>query len=153
MIYECVLERTVDLEQSPREMKVVIADSEFNVRRALAILLQKQRGAAIEGYAARGGDLLALVARTQPDILLLDNDLPGMMTSRLIYEVRRLSPSLKIILLSIRPYVGGDVEALNVDYYVSKVDGPDRFVMVYDQCVQQMGCRKLGGKTEKLVNG
>jgi DNA-binding NarL/FixJ family response regulator len=146
MICECVLERTVDLEQSPRDMRVVIADSEFNVRRALTILLQKQRGAAIAGYAASADDLLSLVARTQPDIILLDNNLPGMMTSRLIYEVRRLSPALKIILLSIRPYEGGDVEVLDVDHFVSKVDGPERFVMAYDQCVQQTRCKNLEGK-------
>ena len=152
MICECVFQGCSDLEQSPRDMKVVIADTEFNVRRALAILLQKQRGAAIVGYATRASDLLSVVACTQPDIVLLDNDLPGMMTSRLIYEVRRLSPSLKIILLSIRPYVSGDVETLDVDFFISKVDGSGRFVVVYDQCVQQIQRAKTGGITEELLN-
>lgn len=138
MICECVLQSGIELEQSPRDMKVIIADTQFNVRRALAILLEKQRGAAVVGYAARASDLLSVISRTQPDIVLLDNDLPGMMISRLIYEARRLSPSLKIILLSIRSSISGDIEALDVDHFVSKIDGPDRFVAVYDQCTRQL---------------
>ena len=60
------------------DKKVLIADDEPLARERLSRLLESLPGYAVCGEAVDGNDTLAMAARLQPDILLLDIHMPGM---------------------------------------------------------------------------
>jgi DNA-binding NarL/FixJ family response regulator len=59
------------------EVRVVIADGQALVRAGFRALLEGRDGISIVGEAADGDAVLALAARVEPDVLLVDFDLPG----------------------------------------------------------------------------
>jgi DNA-binding NarL/FixJ family response regulator len=59
------------------EVRVVIADGQALVRAGFRALLEGRNGISIVGEAADGDAALALAARVEPDVLLVDFDLPG----------------------------------------------------------------------------
>ena len=59
------------------EVRVLIADGQALARAGFRALLGGRDGISIVGEAADGDAALALAARVQPDVLLLDYDVPG----------------------------------------------------------------------------
>jgi two-component system KDP operon response regulator KdpE len=72
--------------------------------------------------AATGEEALALVHREQYDAVLLDMNMPGMGGMAACREIRRLSPGLPILMVTIRDSQDDKVEALEsgADDYVTK---------------------------------
>jgi DNA-binding NarL/FixJ family response regulator len=60
----------------PGEIRVAVADDHPVVRDGLVAMLETQPDLAVVGAAATGEEALALVARTDPDVLLLDLEMP-----------------------------------------------------------------------------
>jgi two-component system, NarL family, nitrate/nitrite response regulator NarL len=58
-------------------IRVVIVDDHVVVRTGLRMLIESQPGIIVVGEAGNGAEALAVVARTQPDIIVLDLDLGG----------------------------------------------------------------------------
>lgn len=58
--------------------RVVVADDQDMVRAGFAALLSAQSDLVVVGQASRGDDALAVVARSRPDVLLLDVRMPGL---------------------------------------------------------------------------
>jgi len=59
-------------------MRVFLADDQAKVCSALRLLLEQELGLRVVGEATEAKDLLAQVQRTQPDLVLLDWELPGL---------------------------------------------------------------------------
>jgi DNA-binding NarL/FixJ family response regulator len=59
------------------EVRIVIADGQALVRAGFRALLEGRDGISIVGEAADGDAALALAARVEPDVLVVDFDLPG----------------------------------------------------------------------------
>jgi DNA-binding NarL/FixJ family response regulator len=64
-------------EASSRVVSVAIADAQELVRAGLRVLLERHEQIAVVGEAANGEEAVALVRRTQPNVVLLDMELPG----------------------------------------------------------------------------
>lgn len=60
------------------QIKVVLVDDQALVRGALAALLDLEPDLSVVGEAASGDEVLDLVGRTSPDVVLMDVDMPGM---------------------------------------------------------------------------
>jgi len=109
-------------------MRVLLADDQSKVRSALRLLLEQQPGLSVVSEAAEAEDLLAQVEATQPDLVLLDWELPGLRTDDRLSTLRRLCPRLKVIALS------GQLEArraaltAGADGFVSKGDPPEQLL-------------------------
>jgi len=58
-------------------IRVVIVDDHVVVRTGLRLLIESQPGITVVGEASNGAEALAVVARTQPDVIVLDLDLGG----------------------------------------------------------------------------
>jgi len=58
-------------------IRVVIVDDHVVVRTGLRMLIESQPGIIVVGEAGNGAEALAVVARTQPNIIVLDLDLGG----------------------------------------------------------------------------
>jgi DNA-binding NarL/FixJ family response regulator len=61
-----------------RSIRIAIADDHPVVREGLLAMLETQPDFTIVGEAGTGPEALALVSRTDPDVLLLDLELPGL---------------------------------------------------------------------------
>lgn len=118
-------------------MKILIADNQSKVRYALKILLQKQEGWDIAGSSADTMDLLSKIDQMHPDVVLMDWDLPGMQQNALIHAIRQSPGSPAIIIMCTNPEIRSRALALGVDFFISKVDPPDRLTDALSELQQR----------------
>jgi len=83
----------------PIPAKILIADDQELVRRTLRSLLASQRHWTIY-EAADGQSAVDESERLKPDVAVLDIVMPRMSGIEAAYEMRRLAPDTKIILMS-----------------------------------------------------
>lgn len=112
-------------------IEVMIADDHTIFREGLKQLLAASDCVAVRGEARDGAELLALLARQQCDVLLLDMTMPGRSSVALIREVRACYPELRILVLSMHEEQQFIVEALKAgaDGYVTKNSAPDQLLL------------------------
>lgn len=119
--------------------RVVLADRDADVRRALALLLTTTLEVEIVGETP---DLIGVSADgyEHTDLLLLDWASVSAGKAAGIMELRRLNTRLKIIILSTRPEDQAAALAAGADAFLSKVDSPDQVLAVVQ--------RVLGARVE-----
>ncbi|HTJ12468.1 MAG TPA: response regulator transcription factor [Dinghuibacter sp.] len=81
-------------------IRLVIADDHEIFRDGLALMLSRQKNMTLAGQAADGGELLAMVRETQPDVVLADIKMPHMDGIEATKILLQEFPDLKIIALS-----------------------------------------------------
>jgi CheY-like chemotaxis protein len=106
-------------------LRVLVADDEANVRSALRLLLEQEPIACQVSEAASAECLLRCALVAQPDVVLLDWDLPGLHAPSLLPALRDACPWLAVIALSGRPEERREALAAGADAFVSKVDAPE----------------------------
>ncbi|MDD5090573.1 MAG: transporter substrate-binding domain-containing protein [Candidatus Wallbacteria bacterium] len=81
-----------------RNLNIAIVDDDLRVLQSLSLMLLS------DGHKARtylsAEDSLQEIRENRPDLLLTDDDLPGMSGTELASEVRKIHPGLKMILMS-----------------------------------------------------
>lgn len=80
-------------------MRVLIADASAAVRQLLTRLLRNE-GYEVAAEAAEGTNLLALLEQKLPEIVILDQKLPGCNPVALVDELHRKVPNLSIVMLT-----------------------------------------------------
>jgi len=109
-------------------MRVLLADAHAGVRRALRLLLQEEANLDLVGEAGETRTLLLQARLLQPDLVLLDWELPGQPTVELLPVLHILSSQPKVIALSGRFEAQRAALAAGVDAFVSKGDPPERLL-------------------------
>ena len=99
---------------------VLIVDDERSIRLSLRTILANTGFTIIE--AGRGEEALALVRSTQLDAVLLDINMPGMGGVEVCRVMRKASPRLPIVMLSVQGNEDRKVDAFNAgaDDYITK---------------------------------
>jgi DNA-binding NarL/FixJ family response regulator len=110
------------------QTRVLLADTQPQVRSALRILMDLEAGFVIVGEAVEAREMLAQIRATRPDLVLLDWGLPGLSAVGSISAVRSLFPDIKIIALSSHLEAGWEALAAGADVFISKVDPPDHLL-------------------------
>src|SRR5438105_1144221 len=93
-------------------IRVALADDHAMVREALSRILQDSSGILVVGQAADGAETLALVAKTQPDVLVLDYSMPGQDATTAVKSLLGLHPPLKIVILTVHQNIHYAVKIL-----------------------------------------
>jgi DNA-binding NarL/FixJ family response regulator len=105
-------------------MRLLLADDQIKVRSALRLLLEQEPDLQVVGEAADATGLLLGVTEKEPDVVLLDWELPGLPAAQLVRLLLYERPSLKIIAMSSRP----EVKRLSLDAgahaFLSKSESP-----------------------------
>jgi len=112
------------------ELRVVLADDHPVVRAAVRNELQAS-GIRVIGEAANGEDTLRLAERLQPDVLVLDIEMPGLnglAVARRLRENRSTVPILVLSAYSHDVYVFGLLEA-GATGYILKDEALETIVM------------------------
>ena len=81
-------------------VRILIVDDQRIVREGIKILLEKSAEIEIIGDASDGNDGLKKVELLQPDIVLLDIDMPGVSGLAVAKRIRTEHPQVKTIMLS-----------------------------------------------------
>jgi DNA-binding NarL/FixJ family response regulator len=81
-------------------INVLLADDHPLIREGIGNTLRKEKDLRLVGEAGTGGTCLELCRTRQPDVLLLDLDMPGPPPLELIALLRQGCPHLKVVVLS-----------------------------------------------------
>jgi NarL family two-component system response regulator LiaR len=81
-------------------IRVCLADDHAVVREGLRAFLSSQPDISVVGLTSSGEELVDLVARSLPDVVVVDLLMPGMGGVAAIQRVRDVSPASQVIVLS-----------------------------------------------------
>jgi DNA-binding NarL/FixJ family response regulator len=109
---------------------VLIADAELEVREALRLICEESLGFRVVAEACNSQTLLTQVQSLQPDMLLLDWDLPGMHPDT-ITAVK--ASHRHIIITGKRPELRSPALEAGADGFVYKGDPPDELLNLLRQ--------------------
>ncbi len=106
-------------------LKVLLADDQPKVRSALRLLLEQESQWQIVGEAGDAASLLDATAKTRPDIILLDWELPDFQGENDVTNLKACCKHVKIVALSSQLDARKTAFEANVDAFVSKGDPPE----------------------------
>lgn len=109
------------------EIKVLVADDDARVRASLPPLIDAWGGYRVVGALASCDGLVPAVIREQPDVVLIDLDMPGRSPFHAIEDLRYRGSRCRVLVLSAlgdEPTVRGCLAA-GAHGYVLKEDGPE----------------------------
>lgn len=79
---------------------ILMVDDHALVRQGLRKLLETQEDLRVVGEAGEAGEAVTLAAETEPDIVLLDVEIPGGEVTETVRRIGERSPRSRIIILS-----------------------------------------------------
>lgn len=111
-----------DAEAIAGALRVVLADDSDDLRMLLRVQLRMTGRVEVVGEATSGPEAVEVVARTTPDVVLLDLAMPEGNGLDAIPEIRRASPGTRIVMVSgfSRDHFGVRALESGADAYVEK---------------------------------
>jgi two-component system, NarL family, nitrate/nitrite response regulator NarL len=91
----------VTLAAADATLTLLVVDDHTLFRRGLIALLGQYPGLHVVGEAGDAAEALRLVPTLQPDVILLDNHLPGVMGVDAIRGLREVSPRSRVLMLTV----------------------------------------------------
>jgi DNA-binding NarL/FixJ family response regulator len=111
-------------------IKVLIADDHHVVRRALVFFLKTQKDIQVIGEAKNGQEAVEMTKTLQPDLVLMDLDMPIMDGIEATRQIKSVMPNMKIMILtsfSDQDHVIPAIEAGAAGYQLKDIE-PDELV-------------------------
>lgn len=125
------------MEQTARTRLLVVDDHSL-FRRGLVALLAGTGRLEVAGEAADAGEALRLAAALQPDVILLDNHLPGASGIQAIADLRAAAPAARVLMLTVSEDTEDLQSALRAGasgYLLKTIEGED-LVRAISACVE-----------------
>ena len=98
-------------------IRLILVDDHALIRRGMRDVLSGQAGMEVTGEAANASELLALVATTPCDVLLLDINLPGASGLDILAELRAAGSATRALVVSMYPEDQYAIRALRAGAY------------------------------------
>lgn len=122
-------------------IKVLVADDHPIFRHGLCALIQSENELSLIGSAENGQIALEMIAETQPDIVILDLDMPvldGVATARIL---QKIYPTIKVVFLTMHKdrELFNMLKPLNIKGYVLK----DSAVVEIIDCIKRVKADKI----------
>ena len=114
-----------------KQIRVLIVDDHSGVRRGIRNLLQTAKDMIIVGEGGNGAEAIELATTRNPDILLLDIELPDLRGDAVMRHIHKVQPDMKVLAVSSysdRDYILGMLEN-GASGYITKDEAP---VMLLD---------------------
>jgi len=101
-------------------MRILLADDQETVRRALRLFLEQIAVCIVVGEVRNAGELRAALEHERPDVVLLDWELPGLEAEALLPPANGEGASVRVIAMSSRPEAQAAARSAGVDACISK---------------------------------
>ncbi len=104
--------------------KIILADDHVLVRRGIKKVLEEDPNMKVIGEAGDGLQLLELLEKVEPDLVVCDIAMPKLRGLEACYRVKQLYPHIKVLILSMhksKEYLN-QAKSVGVDGYVLKED-------------------------------
>lgn len=114
----------------PASVRIMLVDDHHLLRDALAERLNRHHGFEVVGQAADGDEAVKIARTAEPDVVLLDIDMPGAFGFDAARRIRDESPAVHIVFLSAFSTDGFIEQALAVGArgYLTKTEPPKRTI-------------------------
>jgi two-component system, NarL family, invasion response regulator UvrY len=111
-------------------MRIVIADDHPVVRRGLKEIVEAALRPAEVDEACSAAEVLTLVRKRKPDVVLLDISMPGRSGLEALADLRREHPKLPMVVLSVHPEDQFAVRSIKAGAsgYLTKDSAPEELV-------------------------
>ncbi len=142
------------MTDTEKRITVVLADDHLILRTSMAFFLNDQPDIKVLGEAGTGTEVLAILQEQQPDILLLDLNMPERGGLDILPEIRRLYPEVSILVLTGRTEEAYIIRALQAGAhgYLLKTSSQEELLDAIHRVA--MGHMALGSDvTERVVSG
>ncbi|HSZ41517.1 MAG TPA: response regulator transcription factor [Trebonia sp.] len=83
-----------------KPIRVLLAEDQAMIREALAALLSFEDDIEVVAQVGRGDEVITAAKAASPDVALLDIEMPGMDGLAAAAELHKLSPDIKIVILT-----------------------------------------------------
>lgn len=113
-------------EENLNPIRVLVVDDHTLFRRGLTALLSRDRHVVVVGDAGDAGEAQRRAHELQPDLILLDNHLPGVNGVDALPSLREAAPLAKILMLTVSEDAADLVKALHsgaVGYLLKTIEG------------------------------
>ncbi|MEJ2672400.1 MAG: response regulator transcription factor, partial [Deltaproteobacteria bacterium] len=79
---------------------IVLADDHILVRQGIKKIIQEDQGMRVVGEAADGVELMEILEKITPDLVILDISMPRLKGLAAAKKIRQLYPTVKVLILS-----------------------------------------------------
>jgi DNA-binding NarL/FixJ family response regulator len=141
-----------------KSYRIILADDHTLFRRGMKKLLQEMPGVEVIGEVHNGLELLELLKRLSPDLVILDISMPGLSGIETTREIRSLYPLTKVLILTMhksKEYLYHAVTA-GASGYLLKEDSDDELLSAI-QTIRNEGTyvtrNLIGALVEDLSRG
>jgi two-component system nitrate/nitrite response regulator NarL len=119
-------------------VRLLVVDDHTLFRRGLIALLSQSPAVAVVGEAADAGEAQRRAAELQPDLVLLDNHLPGVRGIDALPGLKEAAPAARVLMLTVSEDEHDLADALagGANGYVLKTIDGDALVRAIERCVR-----------------
>lgn len=112
------------------EIRVILADDHAIMREGLALVIGRQPSIKVVGQAGDGRELLELVRRLKPDVVVLDLSMPVLSGVEAARQLKRARSPVRILALTMHEdatYLA-ELACLGVEGYILKRSASDQLI-------------------------
>jgi len=112
----------------PERIRILVVDDHTLFRRGLIALLSREPHFEVVGDAADAGEAQRRAQELQPDLILLDNHLPGVRGVDALPALREAAPRARVLMLTVsedEQDLGAALKAGAAGYLLKTIEGDD----------------------------
>ena len=121
--------------------RIVLADDHYLIREGLRSIIEEKADLQVVGEAADGLELLFLLDRLKPHLVILDISMPNLQGIETARQIKMKYPGMKILILTMhaeREYLYQAISA-GVEGYLLKEDAPKELLLAIENIRQGKG--------------
>jgi DNA-binding NarL/FixJ family response regulator len=111
-------------------VEVLLVDDHVLVRETLAERLRREPGIVVVGVVGTADEAITAAIETSPDVILLDIDMPGIISFDAVRTISAFNPATRVVFLSgyVRDSFLDQALAVQARGYLTKWEPPDTIV-------------------------
>jgi two-component system, NarL family, nitrate/nitrite response regulator NarL len=138
-------------------LRLLVVDDHTLFRRGLIALLSQYAQVSVVGEAGDAGEAQRRAAELQPDVILLDNHLPGVRGVDALPGLREAAPAARVLMLTVSEDEHDLADALRAGaqgYLLKTIEG-DALLQAIERCVggEPVVSPELTGKLVSALRG